>query len=166
MATNLLTNLLERYASGQQQPQGDVQQHFEQAAQAIGPASLADALAAAFRSSETPPFEQMISQLFDHSNPDQKAGLLNHLLAVLPTGVLSSILPGLSLGNGTREVTAEDATRVTPQAVQSIAKQAQQHDPTIVERAGQFYAEHPTVVKMLGAAALTAVMTHLANNRR
>lgn len=165
MATNLLTNLLERYASGQQQPQADVQQHFEQAAQAVPPASLADALAAAFRSSETPPFEQMISQLFNHSNPDQKAGLLNQLLGVLPSGVLSSILPGLGLGTGTTAVTPDDAARVSPQDVQTVAKQAQQHDPTIVERASQFYAEHPTVVKMLGAAALTTVMTHLANNQ-
>lgn len=166
MATNLLSNLFERYASGQQQPQAEVQQHFEQAAQAVPPASLADALAAAFRSSDTPPFEQMISQLFNHSNPDQKAGLLNQLLGVLPSGVLSSILPGLGLAPGTKQVTAEDAMQVTPQGAQSIAKQAQQHDPTIVERASQFYAEHPTVVKMLGAAALTTVMTHLANNQR
>jgi len=166
MATNLLTNLLERYASGQQPPQGDVQQHFEQAAQAVPPGSLADALATAFRSSETPPFEQMISQLFTHSNPDQKAGVLNQLLGVLPSGMLSSILPGLGLGTGTKEVTAEDAARVSPQYVENVAKQAQQHDPTIVERASQFYAQHPTVVKMLGAAALTTVMTHLANNQR
>ena len=108
----------------------------------------------------------MISQLFDHSNLDQKAGLLNHLTSVLPAGVLSSILPGLGLGTGTKQVTAEDATRVSPQDVQSIAKQAQQHDPTIVERASEFYAQHPTVVKTLGAVALTTVMSHLANMHR
>ena len=38
-------------------------------------------LAEGLKSSETPAFGQLASQLFGNSNPDQKAGLLNTLLA-------------------------------------------------------------------------------------
>lgn len=165
MATNFLSELFQNYAGGRQPPQADVQQHFEQAAQAVPQSSLAGALASAFRSSETPPFEQMVSRLFSQSNPDQKAGILNHLVSGLPAAMLGSILPGLKFGDG-NQVTAQTANAVSPDAVQNIASAAQRHDPNIVERASEFYAQHPTLVRMLGAAALTTVMTHLANTHR
>src|SRR4051812_33939221 len=45
----------------------------------------------AFRSKETPPFGDMVSQMFSRSDPNQKAGLLNHLLKSAGPGVLASL---------------------------------------------------------------------------
>ena len=53
---------------------------------------LAEGLAHAFKSDQTPPFEQMVSGLFGQSNPDQKAGLLNQLLAALGPGGVAQVL--------------------------------------------------------------------------
>ena len=41
---------------------------------------MADALAHAFRSDQTPSFPEMVSSLFRQSNPDQRAGLVDQSL--------------------------------------------------------------------------------------
>jgi hypothetical protein len=51
---------------------------------------------------------------------------------------------------------------MTPEQVQQIAAQAEQHNPGIVDRMGDFYAEHPTLVKTLGGAALAIALGHMA----
>ena len=51
---------------------------------------LASGLAEAFRSSETPPFGQMLGTLFGNSNGQQRAGILNKLLGAVGPGVLAS----------------------------------------------------------------------------
>ena len=46
------------------------------------------------------------------------------------------------------------------------AHQAEQRDPSIVDRVSGFYAQHPTLVKALGAAAMWEVLRHMANHTR
>ena len=46
-----------------------------------------------------------------------------------------------------------------------MANQAAQHDPSIIERAGNFYAQHPTLVQALGAGAAVLAMKHIADSR-
>jgi hypothetical protein len=46
--------------------------------------------------------------------------------------------------------------------VQQAAEHAQAHSPSVVEEASNFYAQHPTVVQGLGAAALGLMMSHLS----
>lgn len=163
-----LGGMLQQYAGGQsQQNPQQVSQHFDQVAAAAPQESIADALSAAFRSNQTPPFGEMLGKLFSHSNPDQKAGLLNSLIGSLRGGEASSLLSSLGLGNvGAAQVTSTDAQRVSPADVQRAAAEAAQRDPSIIDRAGQFYAQHPFVVKMLGAAALSAMMSHMAARAR
>jgi len=99
-----------------------VQQDYEQAAEAVPSSHLADALGEAFRSRETPPFSQMLSNLFINSNPDQRAGILNQLLtavdpAALGSGALASL--GILLRGSNARVTSEQAKQVSPEAVQN-----------------------------------------------
>src|SRR5579884_4180828 len=141
---NQLGGMLQQYAGGQTPQPEEVKQHFDQVATSAPPSSIADALAAAFRSNQTPPFGEMLGNLFNHSNPDQKAGLLNTLLASLGGGAGSSLLSSLGLGgSGGANVTPAQAQQVSAADVQRAASQAAQHDPSIVERASQFYAQHP-----------------------
>ena len=78
-----LSSVLQQYANstgtGQVNPQ--VNEHFDQVAQAAPSGTLADGLAAAFRSNNTPAFGQMLGSMFNQSNGEQKAGILNQLLA-------------------------------------------------------------------------------------
>jgi hypothetical protein len=46
--------------------------------------------------------------------------------------------------------------------VQELAAKAEQQNPGIVDRMGDFYAEHPTLVKAIGGAALAIALGHMA----
>jgi hypothetical protein len=124
-------------------------QDFESVASEIPPHELSHGLEEAFRSEQTPPFEQMVRQLFEHSNSDQRAGLLDLFRREAP----QAASPG----------TAVDAP---PGRVQEMAAEAAKANPSIMQRVSQFYAEHPQVVQMLGNAALAVVMNRVAMRRR
>jgi hypothetical protein len=86
------------------------------------------------------------------------------LLSSLAGGALGNLggLGGLLGGGSQPQVTPEQASQMTPEQVQQIAAQAEQHNPGIVDRMGDFYAEHPTLVKTLGGAALAIALGHMA----
>ena len=93
-----LVGIFEQYRNASvANPPQNVQQDYQRAAEAVPSSHLADALGEAFRSRETPPFGQMVSSLFGNSNPDQRAGILNHLLSAVGPGALGSLALG-SLG--------------------------------------------------------------------
>src|SRR5947209_9265414 len=161
-----IIGMLEQYrgASPANPPQ-NVQQDYQQAAPSVPSSHLADALSEAFRSGQTPPFGQMLGTLFSNSNPQQRAGLLNQLLSTVGPGVLASgglgSLAGL-FGGGNAQVTPEQANQVSPDAVKQLAEHAEKQNPSIVDQASQFYAQHPTLVQALGAGTLALVMSHLS----
>jgi hypothetical protein len=161
-------NLLQRYSGATpDNAPASVQEDFQQVAQGAQPEHLASGLNDAFRSDQTPPFENMVANLFGASNGEQKAGILNQLLGAVGPAVLSSgVLSGLSqyLG-GAKTVTPQQAEQIQPRAVQELAKHAQQNDPSIIDRASSFYAQHPTLVQGLGAGALALIMSHMSNRR-
>ncbi len=171
---NEVANVLQNYSqSGQPAAEEEVvASHFHQVAQAAPPSALADGLAAMFHSDQTPPFAQMVGQLFGSSNGTQRASLLNTLLSSgAGSGFLSQLSQsaGISLPAGlgsTAPITPEAAAQITPGMAQQAAARAAQHDPSIVERVSELYAQHPTLVKTLGAAAMTIALSHLANRRR
>jgi len=171
---NQIGGLLQQYQGGNAAPgSGNVDQDFDQFTQAAPQSVLADGLAAAFRSNQTPPFGQMLGQLFGQSNGTQRASILNTLISTLGPTVIAQVLAnrgasGLAglLSGGQREVTPEMAEQVPAEAVQELAAQAEQKDPSIIDMASNFYAEHPTLVKGLGAAALTIALAKVASNQQ
>lgn len=150
---------------------GDVHSAYDQVAKSVPPGALADGLAHAFQSDQTPPFPQMVSGLFGQSSPDQKAGLLNQLLGTLGSGQAAQVLGSLGLGGlagaaATGAVTPQQAQQVPPQAVETLAQHAQTKDPSIVDKAAGFYAQHPTLVKAIGAGALALLVSKISAARR
>ncbi len=101
---------------------------------------------------------QNIASLFGHSDPNQRAGILNTLLASGGAGVLSR----LGLGSSTSKVTPEQAQNIPPQAVELAAEHAQTQDPSVVERASEFYSHHPQLVQALGVGAALLALQHLS----
>ena len=166
-----LGQLLQKVNTGQA-GEGEVHAAFDQVAKGVPSTSLADGLAHAFKSDQTPPFEQMVGGLFGQSTGEQKAGILNQVLATLGSGGVTQALAGAGglaglagmLGGGS--VTPQQAQQVPPEAVQVLAKQAAQKDPSIVDQAASFYAQHPTLVKSIGAGALALLMSKLSASRR
>lgn len=165
-----LGNLMGRVAAGNA-PAADVDAAYDQVATAVPHGTLAEGLGHAFKSDQTPPFEQMVSGLYGQSNPDQKAGLLNQLLGSLGPGTAAQILSSLGLGGAAAAVTGgtvtpEQTQQVSPEAVHTLAQQAARKDPSIVDKAAGFYAQHPTLVKAIGAGALAILMSRISAARR
>lgn len=185
---NQLSGLLGQYAGGQQgQTQDTAHDDFSQLAQHAPSSAIADGLAAAFRSDQTPAFGQMAAQLFNNSNGQQRAGILNMLLQAAGPAILSQVLSsrsggggssssaggGLSSligllgggGGGQTQITPEQAEQIPAEAVQEIAEHAEKRDPSVIDQVSGFYAEHPTLVKSLGAAALTIALSKIAQSQ-
>jgi hypothetical protein len=162
MSLSNLMGLLNQYANPSTAQTASTVQDFEQVSQTAQQSHLAGGLAEAFRSNQTPPFAQMLSTLFSNSNGQQRAGILNHLLSSVGPGAGSSILGNLLGGGGGPQVTPEQAQQVSPEAVHQIAAEAERNDPSIIEKASGFYAQHPTLVKALGAGSLALIMSHMS----
>lgn len=144
-------------------PPPNTQQDFAKVAQVAPQSHLAGGLAEAFRSDQTPPFPQMLGNLFGQSNGEQRAGILTQLLSssgVNPLSALGDRFSGL-LKPGS-QVTPQQAEQVPPEAVQQLAEHAQKNDPSIVDQASNFYAQHPQLVQGLGAGALALIMSHIS----
>ena len=165
--------LLQQYtgASAAQAPD-TTNADFDQLAQHAPSSALADGLAAAFRSDQTPAFGQMAAQLFSNANGQQRAGLLNTLISAAGPAIAAQLLSrggasGLAglLGGGHTQVTPEQAAQVSPEAVEQLATHAEQKDPSVIDQVSNFYSEHPTLIKTLGAAALTIALAKIAETQ-
>lgn len=172
--TDKVGDLLKQYTSGgaaaATAPALDVHAHYDQVAQAAPTSVLAEGLTAAFNSDKTPAFGQMLSTLFNNSTGDQKAGMINHLLSSVSPGTLTQVLSGAGLaglmGAGNTQLTADQAQKLSPEVVQQLATHAQNSDPSIVSTVSNFYAQHTTLVKTLGGAALTVALAKVAERQR
>ena len=157
-----LSGILNQYAGGNSpaNPQ-DALNHYQQAASQASPSVLAGAISSVFRSPATGSFGQNISSMFGQSDPNQRAGILNQILASAGPGVLAS----LGLGGGTTQVTPAQAQQISPAAVEQAADHAQRQDPSIIDRASEFYSQHPTLVQALGAGAAVLAMQHMSSQQ-
>ena len=159
-----IRNVLAQYTAGTASSQ-DADDHFQQVAQAAGPATLAPGIAEAMRSDQTPPFGQLVAQLFTNGSGDQKAGALNALLGAASPELraqLNSFIPGLV---GSAPVTATQAGSVSPGVVTSLATQVEQHNPRVIDAMSGFYAQHPGLVRTLGTTALMIAMRTIAERQ-
>ena len=145
----------------------DAHQDFQQVAQSAPSNVVADGISQAFRSNETPPFPEMLGNLYNNSNSNQRAGVLNELLGSLGSGGLASLpgLGGLSSLLGGGNLTPEQVNEVSPQQAQQIAAHAEQQDPSVVDRVSGFYAQHPQVMKAAGGLALSIALRHMLRRR-
>ncbi|WP_426100394.1 hypothetical protein [Massilia sp. TSP1-1-2] len=167
-----LGNLLQQYLGGAHTTNaGRAYDDFDQVAQNAPREAMAQGVTEALRSDQTPPFPQMVSQLFDKSDSTQRAGMLNQLLRGMGPGILSSIAGG-ALGNlfhgneAPAAITPAQADAMTPEQVKELAEHAEKANPSIVDRMGAFYAENPTLVKTIGGAALAIVLGRIAEGMK
>jgi len=160
--------VLDQYENAQpERPPKDVEQHFDTYSRIAPEATVADGLAAAFRSDRTPPFGQMVGQLFGRSPAAQRSSILGQLLRTLGPAILAR--KGISLPSAPTNGTAvppDLAERISPEQVQDLAHEAEKKDPTIIDRISEAYARHPEIVRTLGTAALTIALAKAAQRQR
>jgi hypothetical protein len=180
-----IASLLGRYLNPQSnQPPApeEAERDFDRICSEVPREELGDGVAEAFRSDRTPPFPQMLAQMFGRADPQERAGILNQLLSALGPmavpagagGLLGKLLDGKLAGAGgpgqsgqfPPQVTVEQAQQVSPQDVEQIADQAAREQPTVMDRLGHLAAQNPALVKKLGGAALMLVIANVASRRR
>ena len=165
-----LIEILGRYTGDVRRapPQPEVEHDFDLVAHEAAPDAMQDGIAEAFRSDATPPFEEMVAQLFEHSDPRVRAGLLDNLLAGLgPTalgagGGLADVWRRYAAG---ARVSPDRAANIDPLEVQEVARQARKQNPGVLERVSRFYARHPELVRNLGSAAMSIALSRIARRR-
>jgi hypothetical protein len=166
---NAVEDIVQRYsgnAAGPAAAPADAHEDFRKVAQTAPKEMVADGISEAFRSSQTPPFPEMLGNLFGHFDPNQRAGLLNQLLHSVGPG--AAALPGLrSLGGLLQggSVTPQQASQVSSDQVQQIAAHAEQRSPSIVDEVSAFCAQHPDVMKAAGGLAATIALQHMLKRR-
>lgn len=171
-----LPDIMQQYLGGAPQPSDATPEHYDQVVAQASPDAVADGITHALRSDQTPPFPDMVAQMFGQSSPQVRANVLGQLLSSigpavlgsLATGGLGRVLGGLRANGGTAgtSITPEQAAQVSPADVQEVARRAEQHDPGIAERVGSVYAQHPQALKALGGIALAIALGRIANRNR
>jgi len=150
-----MKGVLAQYAQGGGSA-ASVGAHFDQIAQSGNSGMLAQGVSEIMRSDQTPDFGNLVGQLFANGTADQKAGMLNAVIASVPAdqrAKIAAMIPGLS---GLTQVTGAQASAIPPSAVTNAA--AQVEHPNVIDQMSQFYAQHPALVKTLGTAALMVAM--------
>ncbi|MFZ3216134.1 MAG: hypothetical protein WA192_08760 [Candidatus Acidiferrales bacterium] len=168
-----VSGLLKQYTSGSGAATAaapDVHAHFDQVAQAAPSSAIAEGLTAMFNSDKTPAFGQMLSTLFNNSTGEQKAGMVNQLLSSVNPATLTQVLSGVGLaglvGSGSTQLTPEQAQKLSPEVVQQLATHAQNSNPSVVQSVSTFYAQHTTLIKTLGGAAMTVALAKVAERQK
>ena len=165
-----LGSVLQQYSGKSTPNTADATQHFDQVAQVAPTNVLAEGLSAVFKSDQTPAFGNLVGSLFSQSSGDQKAGVLNQLIAAVGPGTLAQLAGGGALasllGGGAQQITPEQAQNISPDVVEQIATHAEKADPSVVDKASAFYAQHTTLVKTLGGAALSIALAKVAERQR
>jgi uncharacterized protein YidB (DUF937 family) len=165
----ILTDILNRYlgANGGNVA-GELADDFHHVTRNVSPDVLSKGLSAALGSEQTPPAGEMVAQMFEASTPEQRAAMLNQLLAALGPAGVSMLRDRLGQAatpaTASSPITPGQAANVSPQQVQDVVTQAQQHNPGIIDSLSDFYAQHPGLVKTLGGAALAIALGKISRH--
>lgn len=130
-------------------------------------ADLGRGVADALRSDQTPALGDTLSSLFAQASPEQRAALLNMLTEKFGPGALAGVAGGALAGHeglNTPMVDSAKAGQITPAQVRDVTVAAESAEPGIMDRIGGFYAEHPELVKTLGAGALMIALARMKQN--
>lgn len=166
--------ILEQYSGANSRQPDQVEKDFDEIARNSPHEELTHGLSEAFRSNQTPPFGNLVGQLFGQADTHQRTGMLNQLLGGLSPSLIGSLLGG-SLGSGAlggllnqgggqdqAQLTPEQVEQLSPEQVQEIASHAEQENPGIIDHMSRFYAQNPTLVKALGGTVLAIALGKLA----
>jgi hypothetical protein len=167
-----VTDILDKYGSGNaSNVPASVETDFDRLSRHAPASTVSEGLADAFRSDATPPFATMLSQLFGRSPSSQKSNVLNTLVATLGPTLVSQFLSRHGADRAAKEiqhgapVSPDVAEQVPTASIEAMAKEAEQKDPSIIDRISKFYAEQPAILKTLGGVALTVAMAKVAQRQ-
>jgi hypothetical protein len=133
--------------------------HYDQIHQAVPTDLLGSIIGPALNSLGGEEVEKRIYNSATEMNPAQRGGFLETLLNAYRSS--GANIPHL-LGNlGINQNVAYQPEQVSPTEVAKLATHAQRTNPNIFQQAMSFYAQHPTLVKVLGSMAIASIAKQL-----
>ncbi len=157
-----ISDLLRRYGVGDGAAnREEARQHYDQIAGAVPQDVLASVIGPAVGSLPADQVETRVRNSATEMTPQQRGGFLQTLLGGLGGSGLRSVLDQI----GVSPQVADDPQQATPEEVGKVAVYAKQQRPEIFDQAMGFYAKHPTLVKVLGTMAITAIAKNLFTKR-
>ncbi len=165
-----LTELANRV--NEKTPEKEVFSTYEQMAEMIPPGTLAEALSNYFRAEKATPFREAFVNFFKEATPVQKAAILNKISGALGSGRLAEILGARArfgvlakILSGGAQVTPAQTEEIRPDDVKAFVEEAEKKEPTIVGTSCHFFANHPLLVKALGAKALVRLIHRIREEK-
>ena len=159
-----IDDLLRRYGIGDGPAnREEAREHYDRIAGAVPQDILASVIGPAVATLPADQVETRVRNSATEMTPQQRGGFLETLLGGLgaQSGGLRSILEQI----GVSPQVADDPQQATPDDVGKVAAYAKQERPEIFDQAMGFYAKHPTLVKVLGTMAITAIAKNLFTKR-
>ena len=158
-----ISDLLLRYGVGDGPAnREEAREHYDRIAGAVPEDVLASVIGPALGSLPPEQVETRVRNSATEMTPQQRGGFLETLLGGLGAGGgLRSVLDQI----GVSPQVADDPQQATPEEVGKVAAYAKQQRPEIFDQAMAFYAKHPTLVKVLGTMAITAIAKNLFTKR-
>ncbi|MDQ2870083.1 MAG: hypothetical protein M3S32_05030 [Acidobacteriota bacterium] len=156
-------NILSQYTGNSTPDRDQARAHYDEIANAYPQEELASVIGPAVGQLDTPHLERKIEQSAEQMTPSQRGSFLGTLLGGLGSGAnLTGILGSL----GASPSVAADPATATPQDVARVATYAKENQPDLFHKAMGFYAQHPTLVKVLGTMAIASIARNLSASGR
>lgn len=134
-------------------------EHYDQIASQVPQSQLGSIIGPALAGLGGSQVQQSVSNSANQMNPQQRGNMMQTLLGGLGgAGNMGGILSQLGISPSVQN----DPQSASPEDVGKLAAHAQQNNPDVFHQAMSFYSEHPTLVKALGAAAITGIAHHLS----
>jgi hypothetical protein len=144
----------------------ELRQRYKKTAETLSRTAMAQALAAAFRASDSG-FPGLFGRLFEHSNDELRAKIFVILIPSLAPAAQTALwTAGLFAGSPSGpDVPIERMSHVSIEAARLIAAEAEECDPAVVERVCNVYSQFPNITKYLPTDTLAAVLAYVARRR-
>ncbi len=154
--------LLNAYANGQKaSSRQEAREHYDQISSSVPTDILASVIGPALSSLGGAQVQERVYNSATEMTPQQRGGFMETLLG----GLMSSgaNLPGLLSSLGIGQSVIDDPQSASPDDVAKLATHTQENEPSIFEKAMEFYAENPMLVKILGGMAIAAIARQISN---
>ena len=136
--------------------------NYDQIANTVPQSTLGSVIGPALQALGAGQAQQGIANSAQQMNAEQRGGLMQQLMGGFGN---SGVNVGSLLGQlGINQSVANNPQSATPEEVSALAAHAQANNPGVFQEAMGFYSQHPTLVKALGAAAITQIATHLGRS--
>jgi hypothetical protein len=156
-------SILNQYQSGAEPSAQEAHAHYDEIANAVPTNVLASTIGPALEGLDTRELKEKIAQSAAQMSPEQRGAFLQSILG----GLAGAGGPGAILNQiGASPAVARDPSTASPEDVAKVATYAKENQPDLFHRAMGFYAEHPTLVKILGVVAIASIARRLAGGNR